>query len=72
MKVLAGEIIGHFHNLPSLIAKIVAAPNPAKLQQVLADLEDGGIFRHLGNHQTFSRAICSPGTCLHGPNRSKR
>jgi len=48
MKLLAGEIIGHFHKLPSLIGKMIAAPSAAKLKQELAELEAGGIFRHLG------------------------
>jgi hypothetical protein len=48
MKLLAGEIIGHFHKLPSLIGKMIAAPSAAKLKAELAELEAGGIFRHLG------------------------
>ncbi|MEX0802237.1 MAG: N-6 DNA methylase [Candidatus Binatia bacterium] len=48
MKLLAGEIIGHFHKLPSLIGRMIAAPSAAKLKAELAELEAGGIFRHLG------------------------
>jgi hypothetical protein len=48
MKLLAGEIIGHFHKLPSLIGRMLAAPSAAKLKSELAELEAGGIFRHLG------------------------
>lgn len=48
MKLLAGEIIGHFHNLPSLIQKVGAAPSSAKLKSVLENLEAGGIFGQLG------------------------
>ncbi len=47
MKLLAGEIIGHFHKLPSLIGRMIAAPSAAKLKQELGELEAGGIFRHL-------------------------
>lgn len=48
MKLLAGEIIGHFHKLPSLIGKMLAAPSAVKLKAELTELEAGGIFRHLG------------------------
>lgn len=48
MKLLAGEVIGHFHKLPSLIGRMIAAPTAAKLQNELTELEAGGIFRHLG------------------------
>ncbi len=48
MKLLAGEIISHFHKLPSQIGKIVAAPSATKLKHELGELEAGGIFRHLG------------------------
>jgi SAM-dependent methyltransferase len=48
MKLLAGEIIGHFHKLPSLIGRMIAAPSAAKLRGELAELEAGGVFRHLG------------------------
>ncbi len=47
MKLLAGEIIGHFHDLPSLIQRVRNAPSSNKLRDVLEDLEQGGIFRHL-------------------------
>jgi hypothetical protein len=48
MKLLAGEIIGHFHDLPSLIQKVRNAPSTAKLKEELVKLEEGGIFKHLG------------------------
>ncbi|MCK6485058.1 MAG: N-6 DNA methylase [Phycisphaerae bacterium] len=48
MKLLAGEIIGHFHRLPSLLQKLVNAPSATALRRELGELEAGGIFRHLG------------------------
>ncbi len=50
MKLLAAQIMIHFHKLPggSLVEKLVGAPTAAKLKSVLEDLEQGGVFRHLG------------------------
>lgn len=47
MKLLAGEIMGHFHSHPSLVQKLNNAPSSNKLRDVLQDLEQGGIFRQL-------------------------
>ncbi len=48
MKLLASEIISHFHRLPSQIGRIIAATSASKLKEALSELEAGGVFRHLG------------------------
>ena len=48
MKLLAGEIVGVYHGLPSITQKVLRTATAASLKREMADLEAGGIFQHIG------------------------